>query len=75
MNKLDLHGIRHEEAKNKVIHFLEDNWGTNKEVEVITGCSDRMIQIVATIVDEYNLDYRIGNISDLVKSRVIINME
>lgn len=61
MKKLDLHGIRHEDAKSEVIHFIEDNWAIDEEVEIITGYSIQMKSIVEKILDEYKLDYRIGD--------------
>lgn len=59
-NKLDLHGVRHHEVRNKVIRIVEENWGEGKEVEIITGNSDEMKSIVGNVLDEYNLDYKVG---------------
>lgn len=75
MNKIDLHGIKHADVKIKVIHFIEDNWNTNTNVEIITGCSDRMIELVSNVVDEYDLVYRIGIHQYLSRDRVIVFME
>lgn len=59
-SKLDLHGVRHHEVRNKVIRIVEENWGEGKEVEIITGNSDEMKSIVGNVLDEYNLDYKVG---------------
>ena len=59
-NKLDLHGVRHHEVRNKVIRLVEDNWGEGLGVEIITGNSDEMKSIVGNVLDEYNLDYQVG---------------
>ena len=59
-NKLDLHGVKHHEVRNKVIRIVEDNWGEGLGVEIITGNSDEMKSIVGNVLDEYNLDYKVG---------------
>ena len=59
-NKLDLHGVRHHEVRNKVIRLVEDNWGEGLNVEIITGNSDEMKAIVGNVLNEYNLDYKVG---------------
>ena len=59
-NKLDLHGVRHHEVRNKVIRLVEENWGGGLGVEIITGNSDEMKSIVSNVLDEYNLDYQVG---------------
>ena len=59
-NKLDLHGVKHHEVRNKVIRIVEDNWGEGLGVEIITGNSDEMKSIVGNVLDEYNLDYTVG---------------
>ena len=59
-NKLDLHGVRHHEVRNKVIRIVEENWGEGMEVEIVTGNSDEMKSIVSNVLDEYNLDYKVG---------------
>ncbi len=59
-NKLDLHGVRHHEVRNKVIRLVEDHWGEGLNVEIVTGNSDEMKSIVGNVLDEYNLDYKVG---------------
>ena len=75
MNKLDLHGIRHADARRKVIRFVEDNWGTGEEVEFITGNSQMMRGIVMNVLQEYGLTYNIGRMLELSESRIIAWME
>ena len=64
MKKLNLHRTKHEKAKRKVIRFVEDNWGSGEEAEIITGNSLQMKAIVINILDEYKLDYSFGRWGD-----------
>lgn len=76
MEKLDLHRTRHSEVERKVIRFIEDNWGSGKEVEIITGNSDRMCELVINILDEYGLYYQKGRVFDLNnKGYLVVLME
>ena len=62
MKKLDLHGVRHEYVRNEVIRFVEAYWNTDEiELDIITGYSVPMQRIVGEVLDEYQLDYRVGN--------------
>lgn len=72
MEKLDLHRTRHSEVKRKVIHFIEDGWGSGEEVEIITGNSDRMREFVIGILNEYGLDSQIGRVFDLNNKGYIV---
>ena len=72
MKKLDLHRVRHEEARRKVIRFIEDNWGSNKEGEIITGNSPQMKKIVVDILNEYGLGYQFGRPFDAWNNGYII---
>ena len=60
MDRLDLHGIRHEDAVGLTIRFIEDNWASGKEVEIITGHSIKMKDIVVGVLNEYHLEYSTG---------------
>ena len=75
LKRLDLHGVTHEDARRKVIHFIEDNWNTNNELEIITGCSNTMIDIASEVIEEYKLEYKVGRHHDLVNARLIVFME
>lgn len=57
MKKLDLHGVRHHEVRSMVICFVEKYWDTETEVEIVTGYSKRMKDIVMEVLDEYKLEY------------------
>ena len=63
MNKLDLHTTRHHFVRSKVIRFVEDNWDCGEDVEIITGRSGRMQELVIEVLNEYKLPYRIGDYS------------
>ena len=43
MLTLDLHGLRHEDAKRKLELFINDHWG--KRLKVITGHSNGCIKV------------------------------
>lgn len=58
MDKLDLHGIKHQDVRSMAIRFVEKYWDTDTEVEIITGHSERMKSIVKEVLDEYKLEYR-----------------
>ena len=72
MKKLDLHITRHSDVRRKIIRFIEDNWGSGEEVEIVTGNSDRMRGIVINILDEYGLNYQIGRVFDLNNKGYIV---
>ena len=59
--RLDLHGIRHERARQETIWFIEDRWGSGKEVHIITGYSGAMQDVVEKVLNEYKLEYEIGD--------------
>lgn len=69
---LDLHRTRHLNVKRKVIRFIEDNWGSGEEVEIVTGNSDRMRSIVTGMLDEYKLAYQTGRLFDLNNKGYIV---
>jgi hypothetical protein len=65
VKKLDLHHTRHHLVRNKLIRFIEEHWDTNTEAHIITGRSDEMQNIVKEVLDEYKLEYSIGDFSGL----------
>jgi len=73
--KLDLHGIRYDLAESKIIHFIEDNWDANSDLEIITGHSKKMKSIVIEVLNEYKLKYRVGDFSGLNKGFINIPMD
>lgn len=56
MKKIDLHGIRHNEVKRVVENFIYQHLqdGT-KEIEIVTGQSLEMKQLVKEIAEDYNM--------------------
>jgi hypothetical protein len=75
MEKLNLHGTKHEDVTRKVIHFIEDNWDSNKEIEIITGYSNKMQELVINVLEEYSLSYRIGREFDYNKGYLVVLMK
>ena len=69
---IDLHGVRHEAARQTVIHFIEDNWDTDNELEIITGNSEAMKDIVRKVAKEYKLE--IGTGFGSYRNRLIVYM-
>jgi len=65
MTKLDLHFTRHHLVRDKLIRFVEDHWDTDTEVQIITGRSPEMQKIVIAVLDEYKLEYTIGDFAGL----------
>jgi len=58
---LDLHGVRHHEVKRKVDEFLYGSMMKNiTNVDIITGNSKRMIDIVVETIKEYGFNYELG---------------
>ena len=55
---LDLHGIYHREVDKLVHTFLNDHMN-NLPVEIITGNSERMKDIVKEIIESYKLEMQI----------------
>ena len=54
MKKLDLHGIKHQKASNMVDTFIRQN-KNNLPVEIITGNSLDMQNIIKRIVKSYGM--------------------
>jgi len=75
MKKLNLHGIKHEAVRSEVIHFIEDNWAMGEEVEIITGHSIKMKSIVEEVLNEYKLDYKIGDFLGFNKYYIRTSLE
>ena len=65
LKKIDLHNLRHDEVRNFLIHNIEDMWNSETDVQIITGHSEKMKEIVVGILKEYKLDYRIGDVFGL----------
>jgi DNA-nicking Smr family endonuclease len=54
-NKIDLHGIKHEDVRRSLDRFFWEKMQNNhSEVEIVTGISIKMKEIVKGISNEYN---------------------
>ncbi len=62
VKKIDLHGIRHHRVRSFVIRGIEEVWNTETRVEIVTGHSPRMKEIVREVLDEYQLEYEEGDL-------------
>ena len=60
MDTLDLHGMRHEDARKAIIRFIEDRWGKDVPVEIVTGHIEAMRVVAKTVLHEYQLEYHVG---------------
>ena len=60
--KLDLHGVKHEDVKREIIKFIESHWFDDPmpELIIITGHSNKMIEIVTEVIGEYQLEWDYG---------------
>ncbi len=58
--KLDLHGVKHSEASILVEDFVLANQ-ENLPLQIITGNSDKMKNIVIRILKSYNFNYLDGD--------------
>ena len=54
MNQLDLHGIRHSDVDRLVENFVLLN---KTPMRIITGNSDRMTELVLTVLHRHNIEY------------------
>ena len=60
--KLDLHGKYHHDISNIVDQFIWEAMKSKKhQVEIITGNSDKMKEMVIDIINDYKFKYQIGD--------------
>jgi hypothetical protein len=71
MKKLDLHRTRHDDVRRKVIRFVESNWGSGEEAEIITGNSYIMKERVVEVLSEYYLQHQEGRQFDINKGYIV----
>jgi len=69
---VDLHGLRHERARWAVIRAIEEIWDSGQKLEIVTGNSERMKEIVREVLSEYDLEpqegiFRPGHIDTVVE--------
>ena len=59
MEKLDLHGVKHEKVQNMVEDFVLLN---DPPFEIVTGNSDKMRELVNAVLDEHEMvGHHMGN--------------
>lgn len=51
-------GRRHDAVRQATIRKIEDLWGSDTNLEIITGHSLKMKEIVKEVLHEYRLDIR-----------------
>lgn len=61
-------------SKKGGIKFIEQYWDKDIELEIITGNSIPMKKIVIDILNEYKLEYRIGNVLGTQTSYIVVFM-
>jgi len=74
MIKLDLHGTKHWRVRQRVINLIEDFWGQEKELQIITGYSTHMKEEVIKVIEEYKLSYTIGDILGLNRGYILVKL-
>ena len=58
MNVLDLHGVKHADVPRLVDQFIWEQMNKNsKEIEIITGISQAMKEIVINNLKDYEMTY------------------
>lgn len=69
-----MHGLKHEDVRRDVIRFIESNWASSTEIEIITGNSPIMKEIVIEVIQEYDLDFNVGFMGHNT-GRLTVNMQ
>jgi len=58
MSSLDLHGIKHSEVQKLMDSFLFENMKSKQtKVEIITGLSDQMKNVVKKVLEDYDFEF------------------
>lgn len=70
--KKDLHRLKHIDVREEVIRFIEEHWNKDAELEIITGNSIKMKEIVITVLNEYKMTYQIGRAFDIYNRGYIV---
>jgi hypothetical protein len=74
MTTLDLHNTTHSTVRSKTIRFIESYWDKQIDLKIITGRSVTMQKTVKEVLDEYKLEYRVGDILEINNGYIIIFM-
>ncbi len=56
--QLDLHGVKHEDVSRRCDKFLTSIWGNHDCVDIITGNSEQMKQVVVEALESYDVEIR-----------------
>ena len=72
---LDLHGIRHAEARNQTIKFVEDGLNYWDTAQIVTGHSQAMRDVVIKVLDEYKLEYNVGGYLGTDPAMIMVKLE
>jgi hypothetical protein len=75
IKKLDLHRTRHEDVNSEVIRFIEKHWNSGEEIEIITGHSQNMKNLVIKVLEEYKLEWQIGRKFDVNKGYIVVRLD
>lgn len=60
--KLDLHGVKHSDVQKLVDSYIWKSINSKTdELEIITGNSSKMKQLVIKVLNEYQYEYQVGN--------------
>lgn len=57
MRNIDLHGIRNPKVRNILTEEIENLWGSDTDLRIVTGHSQKMKELVSVVLDEYKLEY------------------
>ena len=65
---LDLHGVKHADVEDKLIDFFFWHGFDHKEVNIVTGNSQKMQELVMDFLDKYEFKYYISshNLGEIV---------
>lgn len=59
--KIDLHGMKHESAAVNVERIVNGLWGQEVELEIVTGNSEEMKNIVRDALKDYDVEIQDGD--------------
>jgi hypothetical protein len=68
---LDLHGLKHEDVEEVCHRFVNENWGSQVELHIVTGHSVKMKSLVRRVLSMYDLEFEDGDIKNKGYIRII----
>jgi uncharacterized protein YggU (UPF0235/DUF167 family) len=75
IKKLDLHRTRYGDVNSEVIRFIEKYWNSGEEIEIITGHSNRMKNLVIKVLEEYKLEWQVGRKFNVNKGYIVVRLD